>query len=76
MTIKKEIKKLIWLINDEKNLPIKEKEFKAIVRKKKFPNNFIFKFDDDFFICLHLINSRTLLEFNHNLTWVGVKLFN
>ena len=39
MTIKKEIKKLIWLINDEKNLPIKEKEFKAIVRKKKFPNN-------------------------------------
>ena len=77
MTIKKEIKKKsIWLITDEKNLPIKEKRFRSIVRTKNFPNNFIFKFDENLFISLHLINSSTLLEFNHNLTWVGVKLFN
>jgi len=77
MTIKKEIKrKLIWLIDNEKNLPIKEKSFKAIIREKNFPNNFIFKFDKNFFISLHLINSSNLLEFNHNLIWVGVKLFN
>lgn len=77
MTIKKEIKrKLIWLIDNEKNLPIKEKSFKAIIREKNFPNDFIFKFDKKIFISLHLINSSNLLEFNHNLTWVGVKLFN
>ena len=73
---KRNKKKSIWLITDEKNLPIKEKRFRSIVRKKNFPNNFIFKFDENFFISLHLINSSTLLEFNHNLTWVGVKLFN
>ena len=32
----------IWLITDEKNLPIKEKRFRSIVRTKNFPNNFIF----------------------------------
>ena len=77
MTIKKEIKKkLIFLIKDEKNLPINEEEFKANLIGKSFPNNFIFEFKEKIYVCLYIIQSSTILEFNHNLIWAGVKLFN
>ena len=77
MTIKKEInKKLIWLINDEKKLPIDKKEFRDKLEGKKFPSNFIFEFEKKIFICTYLIENLTELEFNYNLVWVGVKLFN
>jgi leucyl aminopeptidase len=76
MTIKKEIKTTcIYLINDEKNFPIKGKGSKTKIREKSFPNNFIFEFDEKIFVSLYLIKDSTLLEFNHNLIWVGVKLF-
>ncbi len=77
MTIKKEInKKLIWLINDKKKLPIDKKEFRDKLEGKKFPSNFIFEFEKKIFICTYLFEDLTQLEFNYNLVWVGVKLFN
>ena len=33
-------------------------------------------FKEKIYVCLYLIQSSTILEFNHNLIWAGVKLFN
>ncbi len=77
MTIKKEIKKKsICLIDDQTNFQNDIENFKTKVDGKSFPNDFIFEFDEKVYVCLNLIKSSSILEFNHNLIWTGVKLFN
>ena len=77
MTIKKERKKkLVWLIVDEKNLPINIKDYRRLIKGISFPNNFIVKYDEKILVFLNSMKNFSKLEFNHNLIWVGVKLYN
>ena len=75
MTIKKEIKKSVWLITDKNNLPIKSTEYRKLINDKSFPNNFICEFEGKILVFLNFIKDFTKTEFNHNLIWVGTKLY-
>ena len=75
MTIKKEIKKSVWLITDKNNLPIKSTEYRKLIKDKSFPNNFICEFEGKILVFLNFIKDFTKTEFNHNLIWVGAKLY-
>ena len=75
MTIKKEIKKSVWLITDKNSLPIKSTEYRKLIKDKSFPNNFICEFEGKILVFLNFIKDFTKTEFNHNLIWVGTKLY-
>ena len=75
MTIKKEIKKSVWLITDKNSLPIKSTEYRKLIKDKSFPNNFICEFEGKILVFLNFIKDFTKTEFNHNLIWVGAKLY-
>ena len=75
MTIKKEIKKSVWLITDKNNLPIKSTEYRKLIKDKSFPNNFICEFEGKVLVFLSFMKDFTKTEFNHNLIWVGAKLY-
>ena len=75
MTIKKEIKKSVWLIIGKNNLPIKSSEYRNLIKDKSFPNNFICEFEGKVLVFLSFMKDFTKTEFNHNLIWVGAKLY-
>ena len=76
MTIKKEIKiNPIWLIKNGNKVPLNKSVYRHMKKKKSFPNDIIGEIEDNIFIFLDLLKNTSEQEFNHNLIWVGVKLY-
>lgn len=77
MTIKKETKiSQVWLLRNGNETPIKKPKFEKLKKIKSFPNDLISLEEGNIYIFLDSLNNFTKQEFNHNLIWVGVKLYN